>query len=62
LFRASFSHKLERESAKLVELGIPGDYIAKLEREHASSKADHSIRMWNLLVLAHWLSAGGVGN
>jgi asparagine synthase (glutamine-hydrolysing) len=62
LFRASFAHKLERESAKLVELGIPGDYIAKLEREHASSRADHSIRMWNLLVLGHWLSAGGASN
>jgi asparagine synthase (glutamine-hydrolysing) len=58
LFRSSFAGELGRSAKPLIEAGIPRDYIETLEREHASSRSDHSIRMWNLLVLSHWLSGG----
>ncbi|HEX4336081.1 MAG TPA: asparagine synthase (glutamine-hydrolyzing) [Polyangiaceae bacterium] len=54
LFRGSFRGRLSRESESWTALGIERSYIAELEREHESSAADHSWRMWNLLVLARW--------
>ena len=52
LFRTAWAGRLNRERDRLRRFGILPAYVEALDAQHREAQADHSIRMWNLLVLA----------
>lgn len=53
-FRRSWRDVVSSHSRILADLGVDCSYVRRLEQEHLENKADNSIRLWNLLVLANW--------